>query len=848
MSKKDNKGGESQQEVVVITHDGEGEGSLPTVVGSNDTWAEVYVDRYGGTSVGASVEYEYESEPVSVEADLEVCRAGDWVLLEAERISCLPGYWLGRGRARLGIWGLVLRDWWRETPREFKLAARSWLSNGGAAVLLGATVVSCGINMKLDKVGWSCLLMGSTVAAVGAHEGKKLHKEVIERRWLEELDLIASRINREEDLGLRPQNPNRFDWGSSGGLVIMCLMRYGISTSLISSFEGLSLQRFLVKVEGSGSPNGRLYQEASWPGLREIQDRAYELQMVLRAPSRPDVHATSQGIAIDVPLSPEKRKDALFIEYILGAERPIGGIQVPMGVDFDKRVVLWDITNPSTPHCLTSGTTGSGKSMRVKTGLLALALWYTRRDIEVTIYDPKRDYDPVLIAKLPIVVKHLTDIDDIRDDLKRKVKERDARQRVLGSYANIADMNRALVGENEKYRLPYIYIIADELTELCADEMINTFFSNLARLGRTAGIVIDANAQRPAADVINVQLRSNLIVRWVGKVASTYDSYIATGNEEDPRGFYLLGNGDCMYYDRTDNGRRIQGLLIRPSEVFTLPIEWNEVDEKAFHNHTLFALQGSYDKSSGRVVFPTEDSESMRTEGGFLVTESMMRDRGNGSAGGDNRGTPAGISTDVSGIDSTDSAAAKADYLYQVYMRWREAQMAAFSEKQPPVAITKFIGPTGRKFNERKAEITEAIRLYLKEWLCDERDLLKLEDEEIVKICYGIRVITVNDRPAHLPKILEISNLKREILAEIKNQDQKLKSIIQQSDEESPGDESEETNKSTDVNEVETSLPVAEVEEVEEVATEEVVDPFKKAMSDFDSFLNSMGPGSDLYE
>lgn len=199
------------------------------------------------------------------------------------------------------------------------------------------------------------------------------------------------------------------------------------------------------------------------------------------------------------------------------------------------------------PHTLIAGSTGSGKSVLMQNIILGIVATNTPRQAEIVLIDPKQGVDYFQFDGLPHIRSGV--IDDQSQALARLealVTEMDKRYRLFKESRtnNLASYNSKL---SEPDRLPVIWLVHDEFAEWMMVEDYKANVSTLvARLGvkaRAAGIYLIFAAQRPDANVMPMQLRSNLGNRLILRVDSEGTSEIALGEKGAER---LLGKGHLL--------------------------------------------------------------------------------------------------------------------------------------------------------------------------------------------------------------------------------------------------------------------------------------------------------------
>lgn len=173
----------------------------------------------------------------------------------------------------------------------------------------------------------------------------------------------------------------------------------------------------------------------------------------------------------------------------------------------------------AVPHLLIGGGTGSGKSVLAKCLLMQSLL----KGASVILADFKGgvDYAPVWHKKCKMVF----DPDTLRATLEDLTAELEHRRGlfVAAGTPNLTEYNKA-TGE----KLPRYIFACDEVAEVLDTtgldkaekekfSQIVRYLSLIARQGRAFGIHLILSTQRPSADLIPGQIRTNLALRICGR-------------------------------------------------------------------------------------------------------------------------------------------------------------------------------------------------------------------------------------------------------------------------------------------------------------------------------------------
>lgn len=206
-------------------------------------------------------------------------------------------------------------------------------------------------------------------------------------------------------------------------------------------------------------------------------------------------------------------------------------IQVKVGKDITNNDVVLDFDNIS--HLLVAGTTGSGKSVFLKTLLSGLILTTHPNSFDLVLIDPKQvEFSLFRQARNTTII---TETNDAIAYLNELCSTMDTRYRQLMSLGRT----------DYKGLMKPIFVVVDELADLMLTSGYDVEDSivRLAQKGRACGIHLILATQRPTVNVISGLIKANMPCRIVFKVSSSRDSVVAL----DHKGAELLkGCGDAL--------------------------------------------------------------------------------------------------------------------------------------------------------------------------------------------------------------------------------------------------------------------------------------------------------------
>lgn len=227
----------------------------------------------------------------------------------------------------------------------------------------------------------------------------------------------------------------------------------------------------------------------------------------------------------------------------------LDGNQFPIGRDNFENLLAWSIDNPSTPHMMIAGASGSGKSVAIRT-IIQEAL---RKGIHISILDPKREF-----LEMKDKVDVYNELEDIEDFMEEKVAEMDDIFRRTGAtgsstrkqlviFDEAADCFARQTRERREEVEEGTYANGLPKTRFARDKKFKTLEENtiiLAQKARSAGIHLVLAAQRFSTKVLSGDAKANFPVRLCLTVASAVDSRVMLDAEGAEK---LAGKGDALF-------------------------------------------------------------------------------------------------------------------------------------------------------------------------------------------------------------------------------------------------------------------------------------------------------------
>lgn len=400
------------------------------------------------------------------------------------------------------------------------------------------------------------------------------------------------------------------------------LAQFGLPVEVISVRMGPTVTQFGVEPGFRKRSRG----DDRKVRVKQISQRSDDLALALATPNL-RVEAPVPGrpfVGIEVP---NEEIQVVGVREVMASEefeQLDSPLAIALGHDVAAQPIVADLAR--MPHLLIAGTTGSGKSVCIKSITACLISNNTPEELRLVMIDPKM-VELVRFNGLP----HL--YGEVETDLERVVKvlrwvtlEMDERYKRFAdaSARDLDDYNRR-VTERGKPTLPRVVVLIDELADLMmlAPEAVEQLLCRIAQMGRATGIHLVVATQRPSTDVVTGLIKANFPARISFATASQVDSRVIL---DMPGAETLLGDGDMLYL-APDAGHpvRLQGCFVSVEELDRLMGFWRK-GIGAVERRTPWE----------QMMPPEEDGES--TFEGDYVDEDMLqraitlvKDRGSAS-------------------------------------------------------------------------------------------------------------------------------------------------------------------------------------------------------------------------
>ncbi|WP_255198513.1 FtsK/SpoIIIE domain-containing protein [Halorarius litoreus] len=246
---------------------------------------------------------------------------------------------------------------------------------------------------------------------------------------------------------------------------------------------------------------------------------------------------------------------------------------IPLGVNTDNE--HYSLSLPQERHVLIGGATGSGKSNFLATIITSLALTNDPNGLHLNILDPK-GVDFGRFENLPHVKQgtYLDTPDTCTEYLWKVVTEiipeRKDHLREAGA-ASIQELNE-YADDLDADPLPYEVIIIDEYADLVMslEERQDEFedaVARIAQIGRAMGIIVLLATQRPSADIVSGNIKTNFPCRISFRLPSNTDSRVIL---DQPGAEDLQGAGDMIALTQSGDEHHLLGYYLPPQHTMSI--------------------------------------------------------------------------------------------------------------------------------------------------------------------------------------------------------------------------------------------------------------------------------------
>ncbi|AQL42109.1 hypothetical protein BV210_05005 [Halorientalis sp. IM1011] len=246
-------------------------------------------------------------------------------------------------------------------------------------------------------------------------------------------------------------------------------------------------------------------------------------------------------------------------------------LHIPLGVTTENEHKTIDLLEEH--HALVGGATGSGKSNFLASVICSLAVNYSPDLVKMSLLDPK-GIDFGRFEPLPQVDTYLDTgeqcVEYLEGLLESELEDRRDLLQEMGA-SSVQEYNQ-LAESRDIDRIPYRVIIIDEYADLImalsdTQQEFEDAVGRLAQIGRALGYSILLATQRPDANIVSGNIKTNFNCRISFELPSNTDSRVIL---DQPGAEDLEGAGDMIALTSAGDEHHLQSYLLRPEDALTI--------------------------------------------------------------------------------------------------------------------------------------------------------------------------------------------------------------------------------------------------------------------------------------
>lgn len=312
------------------------------------------------------------------------------------------------------------------------------------------------------------------------------------------------------------------------------LRSFGVVSKVQHKFEGFSSVTYLIEVSAGQSISSIMRYKLDIANALNVSN--------VRIMKELFVHEGKAYLAVE---SAKKREESLLFD-----KSHSNGLRIPLGIDNFKQPVYWDLNNPSTPHMLVCGATGSGKSVFLRSTIEYCKLAGINK---IVIFDPKFEFTHEFSGSGIQVYSAIEDIElemgILVEEMNNLVKA-GGHRKTLVVFDEFADAvaNSRTGNDLKNYSFEQVGNYkngAPKMQKVCTsvDKSLEENLRILLQKGRSCGFRIIAATQRASAKIITGDAKVNFPVQVCFRVPKEIDSKVVI---DESGAEALQGKGDGL--------------------------------------------------------------------------------------------------------------------------------------------------------------------------------------------------------------------------------------------------------------------------------------------------------------
>jgi DNA segregation ATPase FtsK/SpoIIIE, S-DNA-T family len=357
--------------------------------------------------------------------------------------------------------------------------------------------------------------------------------------------------------------------------------------ALTQKLNGLGIGANITGIEVGPVVTAYMFSLDHSESINRILKRSEDFALSLGA-DKVIIQRIKDKIAVFIPNKDRQTVDYKDILhwYLNDPETQKMELPIPLGVDFRGNKSCLDLAD--MPHCLITGSTGSGKSVFEAAIISSLCYFYNSSILNMYLVDTKQ-VDLPLFKTLPHVKQVADNLDAFHTMMFVIMGEVRRRLGVLQG-AGVRKIQEYHTMYGDKASMPYIILMLDEFGDLMdldyafrkADKekyettpTVSQWIKSAVQIGRAAGVHIIACTQRASVKIITGDIKANLPCRIALRLPTRVDSttILGTGGAEN-----LLGKGDMLIQrPERDVIERFHGPYVSMKDITELVINYEQM-------------------------------------------------------------------------------------------------------------------------------------------------------------------------------------------------------------------------------------------------------------------------------